>query len=964
MKLKKIPAFIAAFAIMINCIPAAFAAAGASAEKINDVFSSDASSISDYSVTTGYKLNDNKGIQYSAVGVYNIISAGKTTGNDFILETTIHRSYNWHYLYINYVDDKNYTEIALNSPMKVTNVSNGKSTDVATIENSDVFNGKEIKVKLLRKSGKLKLIIGNKTYFEGIEDTNACNGRYGVRFAHCPSYIKGFKVSSLLNIVDCSLMGEDTHRVSDDITLVFDYDIDAAAVSKDNIYISGPSGKISEASYDIVHENSDSIRISFNQPLEHDTDYKLVIGEGLKIDTLSHGLCETKEISFVTEPYPFLTELKTKNNTDSVSAWVEIENNFFTQKEAVVFITSEKTDGTTALSFEPEVMTIDEKTEKSSEVTIPEGSYFENIKYFIWDSDMHRIFPEFESYPDTSSFKAEAEVIGNTVKVSGVLPSKGAGKTVTFIMGNPGEEADITKAPSKVSEVLSGENGSFVIEFPIKDTVTSADYFYKISGDDFKEPYSNSFYFASENDKNKASENFNEILDDTILSDEEKVLKIEELIKSSEKMLSLSSDAYKGADVLKLAEILLSEGKRVSDNDAGVELKNLIDISAVVNAFNESNVNLIADDELLLVNEDIFSFAELDTEFDTTVYSMYMNLSFEAREQVINSVIGKAYTNINDIYKDFAESVVLYGIKGAQSGGSSHIYELLSKNAGFVGLNISEYLKLERTASVDEALVSSEFTSLEELEAVISELAGNIDPSVVSYDFRDETKEENWIIENTATSAAFTGGRLNAPSTCSMGIITRDKYSAPVQLNVNMNSSYNYRNIIFAYQDSSNYCYIEPRSTGVLLYKVAGGAKELVGTYDYPLSTTSYVTYETEITVKPDSSIDIVFIYENARLDVAKNVKDEAFGTPGGFGARFVNSTGYISKVKASMYPTVRSSNISDEFEVTDNAEFEFNFALNPDTITKESVKVTDSDLNPVDYELIHDGKLVTVDFT
>ena len=380
--------------------------------------------------------------------------------------------------------------------------------------------------------------------------------------------------------------------------------------------------------------------------------------------------------------------------------------------------------------------------------------------------------------------------------------------------------------------------------------------------------------------------------------------------------------------------------------DAAVELKQKIDIASIVAAYNDSLISLLADDDLILINEDVYSFADFDEVSDTTAYAAYENLSYEARESVINAVTGKSYTNLDDIYSDFVKNVVLYGVKGAADGGNTHIYELLLKNAEFAGMDISEYLKLERTITVDEALLSAEFTTLAELEAKINELAANVDPSIVSYDFKEETKEENWIIESASSNSSFDGNKLTVPSTSSMGIITRDKYSAPVQLNINMYSTYNYRNIIFAYQDSSNYCYIDPRSTGVLLYKVVGGTKELIDTYDYPLSGSTYVTFATEITIKQDSSIDIIFIYNGARLEVAKDVKDDAFGIPGGFGARFVNSSGNISTVKASMYPTVKSSNISNTFSVTDNAEFEFNFDLNPETVTKDSVKVTDSDGN------------------
>ena len=206
------------------------------------MFTSDEATIADYNVTSGYTLNDSNGIQYGKVGVYNIVSKEKTTGDDFLIRAVVKKSYNWDDLYFNYVDSNNFSAVYFANPLKVVNVVNGKETTVYSMEDSTTRNGVERTVKLSRANGVLRLVENNKVIFENIKDENPIDGKFGVRFRHCPSYVKSIKVSDLLHITDVNVSEDDVHKISDDIFAMFDYPLEADTVNTDNIYLSTESG--------------------------------------------------------------------------------------------------------------------------------------------------------------------------------------------------------------------------------------------------------------------------------------------------------------------------------------------------------------------------------------------------------------------------------------------------------------------------------------------------------------------------------------------------------------------------------------------------------------------------------------------------------------------------------------------------------------------------------------------------
>ena len=408
----------------------------------------------------------------------------------YIMQTGFNNSY----AYFNYVDSKNYSAIYFMNPLKVVNVSDGKATEVYSKADSTNRNGVRRTVKLSRSNGMLKLIENDKLLFENVEDENAINGKFGVKFVNSVGYLKSIKVSALLHITDINVSEENTHRISDDIFAMFDYALEADTVNTDNVYLTTESGKVDTDTYSVSQNEDNQIVISFSEPLKYDTAYTLVLSEKLYVQNSDHGFCEDKEIRFATEPYPFASQLKTEAVDDGIEAWVEIENNFYSEKDVYTLIEGTDSDGRTVDTIIPEKLTVTDVTASSQTVTLPETA--ENISHFVWDEKMHKAFPEITDYPNSDDFSAEVLVTGDNVKISGVVPSAESGKTVTFIMGNVDEAVSLDAQLSKAAQAVSTDNGAFIIEFPVSNADVSGTYSYMIGGDDFKNPYENSFYYA------------------------------------------------------------------------------------------------------------------------------------------------------------------------------------------------------------------------------------------------------------------------------------------------------------------------------------------------------------------------------------------------------------------------------------------------------------------------------------
>lgn len=961
--MKKVLSILIVLTMLLSCMCVPVYAALDPTVIADNVFTSDESSVDDYNVTSGYKLNDSNGIEYpwGKTGSYDIIAKEKTTGNDFLMQYIMQTGFNNSYAYFNYVDSKNYSAIYFMNPLKVVNVSDGKATEVYSKADSTNRNGVRRTVKLSRSNGMLKLIENDKLLFENVEDENAINGKFGVKFVNSVGYLKSIKVSDLLHITDINVSEKNTHRISDDIFAMFDYALEADTVNTDNVYLTTESGKVDTDTYSVSQNEDNQIVISFSEPLKYDTAYTLVLSERLYVQNSDHGFCEDKEIRFATEPYPFTSQLKTEAVDDGIETWVEIENNFYSEKDVYTLIEGTDSDGRTVDTIIPEKLTVNDVTASSQTVTLPEAA--ENISHFVWDEKMHKAFPEITDYPNSDDFSAEVLVTGDNVKISGVVPSAESGKTVTFIMGNVDEAVSLDAQLSKASQAVSTDDGAFIIEFPVSNADVSGTYSYMIGGDDFKNPYENSFYYASAYDKNEIVKDINAVCVDSELTDEEKIQQIAGVIQSNEDKLTLNSELYKAVDVNDIAGLILnkySDGE-FNEEDGAVEFRRVIDVVSIISAYNSGKTDVLTDAELNFTNEDIYSFNEYDEKNKTTASEVYKDLSQQAKQAVLDAVTNNSYTDIEEIYSDFVRAVVVNAVKGID--GTGHIRALLESNAEFCGMNIQGYFELKNTGEIDARLADSEFVTISELEALINSMVEGTDSSIINYDFSQSNKSINWEIINETSTASFGGEKLTLSSVSSMGIITKDKYSSPVDLSVTLYYHFNQARVIFAYQDSKNYCYIEYNGGAGTVKKVVDGTTEEIKAFSNPVSSLTYANITTLITVKPDSKIDAKLIKGDVEFALFNDLQDEAFAKAGGFGAQMVSATGNISKVEAREYPTVKESNINDEFLVNSNAEFEFNHALNADTVNSDSVTVKDRNGNEVLADVSLNDNKVILDF-
>lgn len=971
MNLKKLLSALTAFTVCFGCFAPVFAADTESDPSVGsyDVFSSDEASIANYSVSGGYTLSSN-GITYGNVGVYNVISNEKLTGEDFMLSAMVRKSYNWNYIYINYIDSKNYTEIGLNNPITVKSVVNGEKTDIYSTAGED-FNEVNCNVSLYRESRKLKLVINDKTYFEDVEDVSAINGRYGVRFEYCPCNIRYFKVSNLLHITDSSLYAEAVHGISSDISLSFDYPIDTNTMNSDNVYIADAEGNKLDLSYTFSQTDENIINISFNEPLQYDAEYKLVLSDKIYIKNSDHGFASAKELSFHTEPYPFRAELKTEQRGDDTAAWIELENNYFSGKEIVAIIGAENAEGRLIYAGLPERLTVSEQILSTKEVLIPSSVAWEQIVYFVWDVDMHRAFPEPENFTNIENFEPDISVSGDYLRIVGNTPSSKDGAVITFVLSKPNEAASLESICEKAAEVICDENGDFSIEFSINDIDTSAQYTYLLGGDDFEIPYRGSFYYASASDKNSITKSINAICADAEYTEEEKTAAVSEILEASKEKLTISLNIYSKVSALKAAELLVFEYEKngaFDETDAAVSLIKAIDICSILAAYNEGLTDVIADAQLNFINTGIYSFSDYDIKYGTSAAAVYEMLTYESKQNVLSSLINKSYTSLDEVYEAFLKNTVLFAIKGYSETGYTHIRQILEENAAAADMEIPAYLALTNTSAVDSQLITAEFSSLEELEAIILDLTDKIDPSVISYDFEAANKDINYTVLNPNYAlGAFNGTGLKLSGVSTMGVVTNDKYAAPAELALKMNYNYNQFRVLFACESLKNYCYIEYGGSGntITVNKIVNGSQTAIATVNSPVGDTTFKNITTVITLKPDCTIDVDLVYSENKFNIFKDLHDEAFGATGGFGGQFINCPGTISLIQASFYPSVVNTNITDTgFSVNKNAAFEFNYALNPQTVNADSVSVYDGNGNSVAYEITLEENTITLDFS
>ena len=239
--------------------------------------------------------------------------------------------------------------------------------------------------------------------------------------------------------------------------------------------------------------------------------------------------------------------------------------------------------------------------------------------------------------------------------------------------------------------------------------------------------------------------------------------------------------------------------------------------------------------------------------------------------------------------------------------------------------------------------------------------------SEIEYEFSSDNADENWVILNSNNiSYEFQGDKFNSDDTSNIALITKNKFRAPVKLAVGIWHKFNSNRMIFAFVDESNYCYVEYKGTNIIVGKVVSGSETVIGTYTSPIGEgPGWKDLETVITVKKGGKIDINTVYLQTSFNVVSDLEDVAFKKAGGFGGKFVNTPGYISRIYAMEYLSSISSNLTEtNFDVNQNAQFEFNHCPDVDTITDKNIIVTDSKGNKVPFTPSLSDKNLIIDFS
>ena len=948
-------AAITAAALWLSCMGGLAFAEEKSPIKNDYIFSSDISSIEDFNVPSGYNLSDAEGINYSAVNSSAVVTKSNTTGDDFLLEGKIYKLFNEARIFFNYTDSNNYTEINIGTKVNISEIVGGNKTEICSASVNFDTNCTLLNYKVYRENSRIKLVLNNRVVFDGVTDNISTDSRYGAGFRYAIGYINSIRLSDLLNAESENISGN-AIGVNESINISFNYSLDETTVNTDNIYISDNGEKTDLAEVLLIDDKN--ITVKPVKELEYSHDYSVVITKDVFISGYKHGFAFDKIINFTTEPYPFRAELKTEIRNGQQYAWVEFENNFYSEKDVVIRITAADADGNTLYTFLPQKLKVTVTGQKSDEIKIPADGKIADIAAYVWDNDMHRAFPQITSYPDCGGFVPEIIVKGSKVEISGILPSENSKSSVTFLLGNVNESLTEDSEFGRIAEIVSDENGKFSIVFDMLDS-SSGDYEYMIGGDDFEKPYKSIFYYASVDDKNGIVKYINDVFSDSELPESEKTDKAAQKLNESEKLLSLNSQLYKSVSKNSIAEILLDMYSKTpfNENDGAYEFTAAVNEACVISAYNDGNIGALTDGNFNFKNSDIYSFSEFDKIHGTTANEIYEKSDASVRENILKSIINKSCKSISEIHREFVKAAVIWGIKSG-----SDIKTVLNDNSAFCGMNLSGYLNLKNTADIDSKILSEEFSSVDELEKIINDLISQLDPSVEKYGFLNT---EDYIVLNRNDGiCSFKPDKLAVNEVSTIGLITKEKYSAPIEISVGMQNSFNQRSTIFAYADNKNYCTLKFDSQ-LILTKTTDGKTEEIARYESPVDGFGYKRTETKIVIKSGGKIDIYLIYGKNTFTIAQNVTDEAFARSGGFGGQLINTPGVFDMIQAKHYLTVEKTNAdSTEFKVGDNAEFEFNYEINPLTANDESISVTASNGNAIPFTSKADGRKLVLNFT
>jgi len=268
----------------------------ADAKEVNYTYSSDTAA--DEWLVNGKSENvsfDDTGIIYSAYsGTFSAIYEGvfEDTEYSLTLENQSGKSGNAMHVYFNYRDEENtyYFKIGgakEDNPVVLYKIENGVREELATYPHYSInYSPKEFKV--VCKNGNINISVtdkGETTELFNINDDTFTSGQIGIGGVNAKGKFTGISVrgnvTSYMKIISVTPEDKSTDVTTDiNPVIEFDKELRSETVTKESVYVTADSQKLSEDLYSVTAEGR--VVTVFLNDMKESTEYTIVVTTGVK----------------------------------------------------------------------------------------------------------------------------------------------------------------------------------------------------------------------------------------------------------------------------------------------------------------------------------------------------------------------------------------------------------------------------------------------------------------------------------------------------------------------------------------------------------------------------------------------------------------------------------------------------------------------------------------------------------
>lgn len=325
-----------------------------------------------------------------------------------------------------------------------------------------------------------------------------------------------------------------------------------------------------------------------------------------------------------------------------------------------------------------------------------------------------------------TAFAATSVEVTNAAvaEITVTVTDRNEGEKVNILVGEKDVtieelESDVSKITHQGSIIASGTgNDKYVFRLNLPEEFESEDYKVYVSG----EESSYELYYVKFSKVVKIAKSIKKETDYVTLAN---------IIKNKKREMSFVNPLFDVADYQSVAKKLIAEEAKnpldFSDEEKAVkELQRRVKEFSCLSCFEEGNKDVLFKDGAYLYN-DVVAINGIDTA-NVTVNNTYDTvLSNTGKNAVIDGLMNKNLTDVDDLQELYAKNVLLQAIKNPTYDGYGYISDILTKgNAEFVGLSIDKYINLSDKLSANKKIASAKSSiTLDNLESTILNAASS-----------------------------------------------------------------------------------------------------------------------------------------------------------------------------------------------------------------------------------------------